>query len=169
MGGAANSAGALPSDPETLEKDIPGVGRYTAGAICSIAYGVRTPIVDGNVHRVFTRLLGLHATQTAPATIKFLWDAAEQLVDALPRGLSKGIAGDWNQALMELGATVCRPVNPECGACPVKGACKAYAEVSGKTKTKTKEKAWGANVAAVLRTTCGARWQRVRPLRAHPR
>ncbi|BEJ17752.1 hypothetical protein CspHIS471_0700200 [Cutaneotrichosporon sp. HIS471] len=118
----------LPSDPSVLEKNVPGVGRYTAGAICSMAYGVRTPIVDGNIHRVLTRLLGVHATQTAPDTIRFLWDAAEALVDALPRRLSLGIAGDWNQALMELGATVCRPV-PVCGECPLREVCNAHAEV----------------------------------------
>lgn len=113
-----------------FEKQIPGVGRYTAGAITSMAYGVRTPIVDGNVHRVLTRLLALHAPQTAPATIRFLWDKAEALVDALPKGLGKGIAGDWNQGLMELGATVCRPTGPDCAGCPLQPACHAYAEVS---------------------------------------
>ncbi|KAL1413596.1 hypothetical protein Q8F55_001371 [Vanrija albida] len=122
--------GRLPDDPDVLEKQIPGVGRYTAGAICSMAYGVRTPIVDGNIHRVLTRLLAVHAPQTAPATIRFLWDAATELVDALPRGQGRGIAGDWNQALMELGATVCKPASPDCGACPLKAVCKASAELS---------------------------------------
>lgn len=142
------TAERLPSDPDVLEKGVPGVGRYTAGAICSMAYGVRTPIVscflhgilstqlsqadshkvDGNIHRVLTRLLALHAPQTSPDTIRFLWSAAEALVDALPRGLGRGIAGDWNQALMELGATVCKPVSPACGGCPVRDGCKAYAE-----------------------------------------
>ena len=78
-----------------MEKQIDGVGRYTAGAITSMAYGVRAPIVDGNVHRLFTRLLALHAPQTSPSTIKFLWAAAGDLVDALPD--RKGVAGDWNQ------------------------------------------------------------------------
>lgn len=85
--------------------------------------------VDGNIHRVLTRLLAVHATQTAPSTIKFLWDTAAALVDALPRGLSRGVAGDWNQALMELGATVCKPVNPDCDKCPLKDGCKALKEV----------------------------------------
>ncbi|CAK9783752.1 DNA glycosylase [Cutaneotrichosporon oleaginosum] len=117
----------LPSDPDTLERIMPGVGRYTAGAISSMAFGIRAPIVDGNVHRVFTRLLGVHAPQAAPGTTRFLWDVAEALVDKLPRGLSRGIAGDWNQALMELGATVCRPA-PVCDQCPLRAACKAYEE-----------------------------------------
>lgn len=62
-----------------------------------MAYGVRTPIVDGNIHRLFTRLLAVHAPQTAPQTIKFLWTAAEELVSTLPRDLKEGVAGDWNQ------------------------------------------------------------------------
>jgi len=66
-----------------------------------MAYGVRTPIVDGNIHRLFTRLLAVHAPQTAPQTIKFLWTAAEELVEelvsTLPRDAKKGVAGDWNQ------------------------------------------------------------------------
>ena len=62
-----------------------------------MAYGVRTPIVDGNIHRLFTRLLAVHAPQTAPQTVKFLWTAAEELVSTLPRDLKEGVAGDWNQ------------------------------------------------------------------------
>jgi A/G-specific adenine glycosylase len=73
------------------------LGQLTPGAICSMAYGVRTPIVDGNIHRLFTRLLAVHAPQTAPQTIKFLWTAAEELVSTLPKGVKKGVAGDWNQ------------------------------------------------------------------------
>ncbi|ODO08184.1 A/G-specific adenine glycosylase [Cryptococcus amylolentus CBS 6273] len=120
--------GRLPDDPAVLEKDIAGVGRYTAGAICSMAYGVRTPIVDGNIHRLLTRLLAIHAPQAAPQTIKHLWAAATELVSLLPSE-TEGVAGDWNQGLMELGSQVCKPVSPECGGCPVKAVCKASAEV----------------------------------------
>ena len=67
-----------------------------------MAYGVRTPIVDGNIHRLFTRLLAVHAPQTAPQTIKFLWTAAEELVSTLPRDLKEGVAGDWNQVLQSM-------------------------------------------------------------------
>lgn len=81
--------------------------------------------VDGNIHRVLTRLLGVQAPQTAPATVRFLWDAAAELVSALPD--EPGIAGDWNQALMELGATVCRP-RPSCRDCPLAGVCAARTE-----------------------------------------
>ena len=62
-----------------------------------MAYGVRTPIVVGNIHRLFSRLMAVHAPQTAPQTIKFLWTAAEELVSTLPRDLKEGVAGDWNQ------------------------------------------------------------------------
>ena len=62
-----------------------------------MAYGVRTPIIDGNIHRLFTRLMAVHAPQTAPQTIKFLWSAAEELVESLPKDGKRGIAGDWNQ------------------------------------------------------------------------
>jgi len=62
-----------------------------------MAYGVRTPIVDGNIHRLFTRLLAVHAPQTAPQTVKFLWTAAEELVSTLPKDFKDGVAGDWNQ------------------------------------------------------------------------
>ncbi|WVQ82164.1 A/G-specific adenine glycosylase [Cryptococcus sp. DSM 104549] len=127
--GSAKYKGRLPDDPAVLEKEIDGVGRYTAGAICSMAYGVQTPIVDGNVHRLLTRLLALHAPQTAPSTIKFLWAAADQLVGRLP-GDKAGVAGDWNQALMELGSQVCKPVGPDCSACPLQTGCKAYTETS---------------------------------------
>lgn len=123
--------GRLPDDPAVLEKEIDGVGRYTAGAICSMAYGVRTPIVDGNIHRLLTRLLAVHAPQTGPATIKFLWRVADELIKHLPSGdKHNNVVGDWNQALMELGSQVCKPANPECGVCPLKKACKGYAELS---------------------------------------
>ena len=107
------ASGRLPNDPETLEKEIEGVGRYTAGAICSMAYGVHTPVVsvmdrttllahthqvDGNIHRLLTRVLALHAVQTAPQTIRFLWTAATELIQRLPsEGGRPGVAGDWNQ------------------------------------------------------------------------
>lgn len=125
-----DTTGRLPSDPIRLEKEIDGIGRYTAGAISSIAYGVRTPIVDGNVHRLLTRLLGIHAPQTSPAVIKKLWQAASELVAALPVDERDGVAGDWNQALMELGSQVCKPVGPDCAGCVMREGCRAFAEVS---------------------------------------
>jgi A/G-specific adenine glycosylase len=100
---------------------LPGVGRYTAGAIASIAYGVRAPVLDGNVIRVFARLLDLPDDVTQPATLNRLWQQTEDwLPDERP--------GDYNQALMELGRTVCKPRQPLCAACPLQQHCLAYAQ-----------------------------------------
>lgn len=90
--------------------ELPGIGRYTAGAIASIAFGERAPVVDGNVARVFARVFGI------PATPKQLWSLAEAL-------LPERNCGDFNQALMELGALVCKPVNPRCHVCPLRRVC----------------------------------------------
>ncbi|MFI5346011.1 MAG: A/G-specific adenine glycosylase [Elusimicrobiota bacterium] len=98
---------------------LPGVGRYTAGAILSIAFGKPYTVVDGNVIRVFARLFGLRGRAKDPAFVKTIWERAAPLVpEAAP--------GDWNQALMELGATVCTPESPSCGACPVSKFCVAF-------------------------------------------
>lgn len=95
-------------------RSIPGVGKYTAGAIASIAHGERTPVVDGNVLRVYARLFAL---PIAGATLEGqAWKWAENAVDP-------DRPGDFNQALMELGATLCRPTAPACGTCPVQHFC----------------------------------------------
>lgn len=103
-------AGGFPMTPEGV-LGLPGVGRYTAGAICSIALGLPEPLVDGNVSRVFSRLF-------LENDVKEHWKKAEELVD-------RKSPGDWNQALMELGATLCSPENPKCGACPAASFCGA--------------------------------------------
>ena len=115
---AAKHGGRFPSDRDAV-LDLPGVGRYTAGAILSIAFGRREPLVDGNVVRVFSRLFGLRGRAKDPAFQASLWPKAESLVPAKA-------PGDWNQALMELGATVCTPDSPACGACPVAKRCAAF-------------------------------------------
>ena len=97
---------------------LPGIGRYTAGAIASIAYGERVPVVDGNVKRVLARLFSIHTSIDDAATIDRMWNLAEALVPA-------SRAGDFNQALMELGARVCTPRNPDCTACPLRSRCQA--------------------------------------------
>lgn len=105
-------AGAFPSDPEAL-RALPGVGEYTAGAVASIAFGRAAPAVDGNVRRVLSRLFDV-----AEPAARWLRDTAAALVDpARP--------GDWNQALMDLGATVCARRAPACGDCPVSEWCAA--------------------------------------------
>lgn len=113
-------AGRVPADPAALLA-LPGIGRYTAGAIASIAFSLAEPILDGNVRRVLSRLF---AAGPAPAdqagTDAGLWELAAELVRG-PR------PGDLNQALMELGAVVCTPRSPACPACPVAASCRARA------------------------------------------
>ena len=99
---------------------LPGIGRYTAGAILSIAFQKPYPVLDGNVARVFSRLFAIEDDIKAPATVKALWARAESLVP-------QERPGDWNQALMELGATVCVPESPRCGECPLAKSCAANA------------------------------------------
>jgi len=110
--------GRMPSDVELL-LTLPGVGRYTAGAIASLAYDRRAPILDGNVVRVLSRLDAIEHDPRSPAMQKRLWARAEEI-------LPPKRAGDFNSALMELGATVCTPRNPQCLICPVAGQCLAY-------------------------------------------
>lgn len=100
---------------------LPGIGRYTAGAIASIAYGVEAPIVDGNVARVFARLYAIAEPAASAVGQKRLWAYATQLVQGKQPGA-------LNQALMELGATVCTPRSPRCGACPIHTQCQALAQ-----------------------------------------
>lgn len=109
--------GEVPRDPEAL-LELPGVGRYTAGAIASLAYDVAAPILDGNVIRVLCRLDAIDADPREKAIHDGLWNRAREV---LPRSR----AGDFNSALMELGATVCTPRNPQCLTCPVRGHCSA--------------------------------------------
>jgi A/G-specific adenine glycosylase len=109
--------GRVPDDVETL-MGLPGIGRYTAGAVASLAFGRQSPVVDGNVKRVYSRLFGIRGTK--PATDRACWTIAATLV----RG---GTPGDWNQAVMELGATVCTPRAPRCSDCPVARSCRARA------------------------------------------
>ncbi len=107
--------------PGTYEEVIalPGIGPYTAGAICSIAYNLPTPAVDGNVLRVFSRLLADETPPNAPA--------AKKNAESILKQIYPQRAGDFTQALMELGATVCGPnQKPDCQHCPCKDFCKAY-------------------------------------------
>jgi len=106
--------GNVPNDLERL-RTLPGVGRYTAGAILSIAFNGDAAVVDGNVKRVLARVFNI---QKVIKDEKEIWDLAESLV---PRGK----AGDYNQALMDLGATICKPQNPLCEQCPLKKFCEA--------------------------------------------
>ncbi len=111
--------GQLPADPGAL-RALPGIGEYTAGAIASIAYGVRTPAIDGNVVRVLCRL----TDESRPPASK---DAKAALREHALALLPNDGAGALNQALMELGATVCTPGMPDCVRCPVREHCLAHA------------------------------------------
>ena len=110
--------GKLPGAVEEL-MELPGIGRYTAGAISSIAFNQRAPLVDGNVARVFARVFGIESDVTKPATQKTLWEIAQKL-------LPQKDPGTFNQALMELGALICTPVNPRCDSCPMRRVCIAH-------------------------------------------
>jgi A/G-specific adenine glycosylase len=115
----AEAGGMVPGDREGL-LEVPGIGRYTAGAIASIAFGQAVGLVDGNVARVFARLFAIeHDMRKAGMR------TAEALADEL---VSRDEPGAWNQALMELGATVCTPRSPSCGACPLASQCRALAQ-----------------------------------------
>ena len=98
---------------------LPGVGRYTAGAIGSIAFDAPEPVVDGNVSRVLTRLFRIETPLGQRITEKQLWENAEKLVQGQR-------PGDFNQALMELGATICLPKNPKCEQCPIRKWCRGF-------------------------------------------
>lgn len=111
--------GQLPADPAQLRK-LPGIGRYTAAAIASIAFGHDIATLDGNLKRVFSRVFNVDQPADGPAGERILWTLAEEHVPP-------GRAGDYNQALMDLGATVCLPKNPLCLLCPLGELCQARA------------------------------------------
>jgi len=123
QGAATVRKGGLPKTARDLEL-LPGIGRYTAGAIASIAHGEATPIVDGNVSRVLARWFAIEADVSGSAGQRRVWDLAGELVRTPP---APDDAGAFNQALMELGATVCTPRSPRCEGCPVRHHCEARA------------------------------------------
>ncbi|HDP35517.1 MAG TPA: A/G-specific adenine glycosylase [Candidatus Hydrogenedentes bacterium] len=111
--------GRFPESPELLQL-LPGIGKYTAGAIASIAFNKAVPVLDGNVKRALSRLDALDAPIDSPETERLLWKRAAALVP-------KKSPGEYNQALMELGARLCIPRAPFCSECPVQKQCDAYA------------------------------------------
>jgi A/G-specific adenine glycosylase len=118
--------------PETFDDvlALPGIGRYTAGAICSIAFNQPTPILDGNVIRVLTRVFGIAENPKEKKTNAKLWQLAEELVSCaslVTRHLSPNCS-HLNQSLMELGALICSPRSPQCLVCPVNKLCVAFKE-----------------------------------------
>ena len=107
----------LPPDPEQL-KELPGIGEYTAAAIASMAFGLDAPALDGNIRRVYARIFDVSEPLGSPE--------ARRRFRVLARShLPSGKAGDYNQALMDLGAMICTPRSPNCSACPVNESCQA--------------------------------------------
>jgi len=120
---ANHSNGKIPDKLKDL-LNLPGIGRYTAGAILSIAYNKKAPILDGNVKRVLSRLFVVSGNPKK--TEEFLWPLSESLIP-------KGSPGAFNQALMDLGSMTCTPKNPNCLSCPLKNLCQGY--LSGKPES----------------------------------
>jgi A/G-specific adenine glycosylase len=110
--------GEFPATVDDLLR-LPGVGRYTAGAVASLAFNVDAPVVDGNITRVLVRLFNIADDVTRSTTRRRLWKLAEDILPA-------GQAGSWNEALMELGRRVCIPRGPRCDVCPLADHCEAY-------------------------------------------
>ncbi len=115
----AQHGGTFPRELETI-LELPGVGRYTAGAVASIAFNARAPIVDANVARVLSRVLPVEGDLKSAKNQLQLWDAATQIV-----GVQSVEAREINPAMMELGALICTPKNPRCVVCPVADLCEA--------------------------------------------
>jgi len=114
--------------PKTFDEvlALPGIGRYTAGAICSIAYNQPTPILDGNVIRVLTRVFGIAENPKDKKANERLWNLAQELVTLAAPKHSEGGCSHLNQSLMELGALICMPREPKCLVCPIAKQCFAY-------------------------------------------
>ena len=117
--------GDFPANAASLE-ELPGVGRYTAAAVASIAYGEPVPVVDGNVKRVLERITGRRLGEQE------FWRVAGELLE--PRR-----AGDFNQAMMELGAVICVPGEPRCDRCPVEALCAGCGVVTGRTVVRRRK------------------------------
>lgn len=144
--------GRMPATEAELRK-LPGIGTYTAAAVASIAFGARSPAVDGNLVRVLSRVFTLPGLASDPALVTAVRAKAQVLVDCRK-------PGEINQALMDVGATLCRPETPDCAHCPLRRACKAFKQGSARVypgkKVKTVRKllpiafAWIEHNGAVL-------------------
>jgi A/G-specific adenine glycosylase len=147
--------GTFPEQPEAI-RALPGVGRYTSGAIASIAFNQPEPILDGNVIRVLSRVFAVAGDPKEKQVNERLWALAKELVVRTKAGVANvkvgalvfaGQRAALNQGMMELGATVCLPTKPECERCPLRGHCRA--RVAGKT---------GLYPQSAKRAKSSARW-----------
>lgn len=153
-------AGIVPRDLESLQK-LPGLGRYTAGAVATFAFDIATPIVDANIARVLARLHDSHLPVDSAPGQKALWELATAMQ---PEGPGAGI---FNEALMELGALICLPRQPKCMVCPVKSLCKAknpellpIKKPASKTVAMEENCAWIVQKGRVLlELQTGSRWK----------
>ena len=148
----ADHGGAMPRDA-ALIRALPGVGRYTAGAVASFAFDLPEPIVDANVARVLARLVALDPPVDSTAGQRALWAAAAALVPEKD-------ARTFNAALMELGALLCTPRTPRCGECPVRGHCAAFTHGTAESFPRKKPR----RRTALLSEDCGWIVQRGRIL-----
>jgi A/G-specific adenine glycosylase len=129
----AQYGGRFPDSIDAVEA-LPGIGRSTAGAILTFAYGQRHPILDGNVKRVLARIFDIDADMAAPALQRELWNHSRTFVDEAQA------PADFNQAFMELGARICTPQAPMCLVCPVRGYCDAAARGTQHERPRKAEK-----------------------------
>lgn len=136
---------------------LPGVGEYTAGAVLSIALDQPEPLVDGNVARVYARLDALDAPLESAAMRARLWQRARELVPRQTRGAVS--PRNWNQGLMELGATVCTPRQPRCTECPLQADCSAFAQ--GRVHELPRVSVKPAPIAVELEAVCALERGRV--------
>jgi A/G-specific adenine glycosylase len=117
--------GRVPHDPDAFAR-LPGVGRYTKGAVMSLAFDHALPVLDGNVARVLSRVHALPVSIRDPRGARALWEIAESIMPARA-------PGEWNQALMELGAVLCTPRSPRCAECP-------FARIAGRTQRAVRKR-----------------------------
>ena len=150
--------GRVPDDPEAFAK-LSGVGAYTCGAVQSIAFGHPLPVVDGNVIRVLSRLDFIDQDPKKASVKKGFWTRAEELLD-------EDRPGDFNQSMMELGATVCTPKKPKCLLCPLESVCVGRQETDVEKlpfKTKRSPRPRIERIAALVRDEQGRIWVGRRP------
>ena len=156
----AQHQGQIPNDPDAFLA-LKGVGRYTCGAVMSIAFGRDEPVLDGNVMRVLCRVDHVEVNPRTSATQRQLWARSAALV--------KGERpGDFNQALMELGAVICTPKQPQCGRCPIHMACGAYQMGDAERlpiRPKRKARPREVRIAGLSRDAQGRIWLVRRPLK----
>lgn len=143
--------GRIPRDKQAVLA-LPGIGPYTAGAILSIAHGLPEPLVDGNVERVLARVFRIDSDLAMVKGRRLIWDLAKELVP-------EDQPGEFNQALMELGATLCLPKSPKCLVCPLAGSCEAFrAGMAEELPVKTRSKRTERVEEAVLLGIHQGRW-----------